>query len=455
MAPDLANQAREAFVDDDFRSAVDLYTQAIDINPRSADLYAERAQANIKLSNFTEAVADANKAIEIDPSMAKAYLRKGTQACAAHITCAFQWRTYKLQKHGTCRIVEMSCGNEDSDASEIYEEEREGKDQIRPHPCGERKIAKLFILSPLFSIACFKLEEYQTAKAALEKGASLLQNDSRFSKLISECDERIAAESIDLNRSLTPEVTSIAAQSSDKSVGNLEEDEEGRSESCQRKEVEPAKPKYRHAYYQKPEEVVVTIFAKGVPAKSVSIDYGEQILSIMIDVPGEDKYHFQPRLFGKVVPDKCRFEVLSTKVEIRLVKAEAINWPSLEYSKEVAVPHVNASPALKTPSYPSSKPRTKDWDKLAAQVKKEEKEEKLDGDAAVNKLFGDIYQSADEDMRRAMMKSFVSFEFITLVLYASLVESNGTVLSTNWQDVGSKKVEGSPPDGMELKKWEY
>jgi len=35
------------------------------------------------------------------------------------------------------------------------------------------------------------------------------------------------------------------------------------------------------------------------------------------------------------------------------------------------------------------------------------------------------------------------------------VESNGTVLSTNWKDVGSKKVEGSPPDGMELKKWEY
>jgi suppressor of G2 allele of SKP1 len=34
------------------------------------------------------------------------------------------------------------------------------------------------------------------------------------------------------------------------------------------------------------------------------------------------------------------------------------------------------------------------------------------------------------------------------------VESNGTVLSTNWKDVGAKKVEGGPPDGMELKKWE-
>jgi len=71
----------------------------------------------------------------------------------------------------------------------------------------------------------------------------------------------------------------------------------------------------------------------------------------------------------------------------------------------------------------------------------QEKEEKLDGDAALNKFFRDIYKDADEDMRRAMMKSFV--------------ESNGTVLSTNWKDVGSKKVEGSPPDGMELKKWEY
>lgn len=35
------------------------------------------------------------------------------------------------------------------------------------------------------------------------------------------------------------------------------------------------------------------------------------------------------------------------------------------------------------------------------------------------------------------------------------VESNGTVLSTNWKEVGKKKVEGSPPDGMEVKKWEY
>ena len=74
-------------------------------------------------------------------------------------------------------------------------------------------------------------------------------------------------------------------------------------------------------------------------------------------------------------------------------------------------------------------------------VKKEDKEEKLDGDAATNRFFRDIYGNADEDMRRAMMKSFV--------------ESNGTVLSTDWKDVGSKKIEASPPEGMDLRKWEY
>jgi hypothetical protein len=39
----------------------------------------------------------------------------------------------------------------------------------------------------------------------------------------------------------------------------------------------------------------------------------------------------------QILPEKCRYVVLSTKVEIRLVKAECFNWPSLEYSKEIAV----------------------------------------------------------------------------------------------------------------------
>ncbi|XP_073110586.1 protein SGT1 homolog isoform X3 [Elaeis guineensis] len=344
MATALEKRAKEAFVDDNFDLAVDLYTQALDMDPTNADLYADHAQANIKLDNFTEAVADANKAIELDPSIAKAYLRKGT--------------------------------------------------------------------------ACIKLEEYQTAKTALEAGALLAPGDSRFTQLIKECDERIVEETINLPKKFP------------------------KDSPCQ-SELIPNKPKYRHDYYNSSTEVVLTIFAKGIPANNVSVDFGEQMLSVLIDIPGEETYHFQPRLFGKIIPEKCRYAVMSSKIEIRLSKAEPITWMSLEFSDRRTVPqkiNTPSAPISKRPSYPSSKAKV-DWDKLEALVKREEKEEKLDGDAALNKLFQDIYQDADEDVRRAMNKSFI--------------ESHGTVLSTNWKDVGSKKVEGSPPEGLELKKWEY
>ncbi|XP_057732024.1 protein SGT1 homolog B-like isoform X2 [Arachis stenosperma] len=284
-----------------------------------------------------------------------------------------------------------------------------------------------------------KLKEYQTAKAALEMGASLAPGDSKFTDMLKQCHELIAESDV------TPIIPEKHTTTRDVSAKELEQ----KNDVSQQMTVAVAKPKYRHEFYQKPDEVVVTIFAKGIPRDSVTVDFGEQILSVRIDVPGEDAYALQPRLFGKIVPSRCRYEVLSTKMEIRLAKAEPIHWAALEFLGGATVPqraivssgNLNSVINVQRPTYPSSKPKRIDWDKLEAQVKKEEKDEKLDGDAALNKFFRQIYQDADEDTRRAMSKSFV--------------ESNGTVLSTNWKEVGSKKVQGSAPDGMELKKWEY
>lgn len=68
--------------------------------------------------------------------------------------------------------------------------------------------------------------------------------------------------------------------------------------------------------------------------------------------------------------------------------------------------------------------------------------EEDDGESgdAVNDFFKKMYKNADDDTKKAMMKSFQ--------------ESNGTALSTNWADVKKGPVKTQPPDGLEAKKWE-
>jgi len=109
-------------------------------------------------------------------------------------------------------------------------------------------------------------------------------------------------------------------------------------------------------------------------------------------------------------------------------------------------PSINRT-ATGPPAYPtSSKHGPKDWDALAvtALASSSSDKDKLGDDDdegdPLHGFFKKLYKDADPDTKRAMMKSYT--------------ESNGTALSTNWQDVGKKKVEMTPPEGLEAKKWE-
>ncbi|GBG69022.1 hypothetical protein CBR_g3721 [Chara braunii] len=77
-AEELKQVANLAFNERKFQQAIDLYTQAIEANPKCAVYYANRAFAHTKLEEYGSAVEDSTTAIELDRKYVKGYYRRGT-----------------------------------------------------------------------------------------------------------------------------------------------------------------------------------------------------------------------------------------------------------------------------------------------------------------------------------------------------------------------------------------
>lgn len=248
----------------------------------------------------------------------------------------------------------------------------------------------------------------------------------------------------------------------------------GKETTAEKKEegVQTPANKIRHEWYQTSENVIVTLFAKGVPEDKATIEIQRQSLAITFPLlTGSDYDLSLEPLFAPIDAASSTSKIMSTKVEFQLKKVTpGQKWPSLEGTESVkdqpentksngadavkravlATSSVNSAPAYPT----SSKSGPKNWDKLADDLtKKPKSKDKKDGEDdtdegvddyedegdPVNGFFKKLFAGADPDTQRAMMKSYQ--------------ESNGTALSTNWSEVGKGKVETSPPDGMEAKKW--
>uniref|UniRef100_A0A336ML44 CSON013805 protein n=1 Tax=Culicoides sonorensis TaxID=179676 RepID=A0A336ML44_CULSO len=177
-------------------------------------------------------------------------------------------------------------------------------------------------------------------------------------------------------------------------------------------------PKYD--FYQTEQKVVVDILLKNAKDKNFQLTIGEQEVHLTAD----DGIDLTINLYKPINKTTSTYKASPSKIEVILMKLTGEQWPQLEREKEVVKV---ATPVKKNP---------KDWDKLAKEAEKLEEEERQ-GEAALQALFQKIYSDSDENTRRAMNKSFM--------------ESGGTVLSTNWKEVGDKPVEVKPPDGCEYK----
>ncbi|KAF4731906.1 Suppressor of G2 allele of SKP1, partial [Perkinsus olseni] len=197
-------------------------------------------------------------------------------------------------------------------------------------------------------------------------------------------------------------------------------------------------------WYQTADTVTITIKLKGVdPSTGIeNIEFGERSVKATInhDEKGSvEHYRLDLELWGSIKADKATYEITPYKVELHLPKGDnqPQQWPSLRCEKgvsshrsSVAAPKVDKTTvsASESSSYPSSSKVRRDWSAIDKMCDEELKGEKENGDAALNALFRQIYADANEDTRRAMVKSFQT--------------SGGTVLSTNWDEVGKADYEG-------------
>lgn len=77
QANDKKVAAIDALNDGELQKAIDLFTDAIKLNPRLAILYAKRASVFIKLQKPNAAIRDCDRAIEINPDSAQPYKWRG------------------------------------------------------------------------------------------------------------------------------------------------------------------------------------------------------------------------------------------------------------------------------------------------------------------------------------------------------------------------------------------
>jgi suppressor of G2 allele of SKP1 len=390
---DHAKKGDAALSASQYKEAVDHYTAALGVNSTAVKYYIGRSTAYQRAQKFPEALADAEIAVVLAHKRATRELIKDAQFRRA-------LALFFLERYG--------------DAEFILNIVKKLDEKEKMLPIWTMKVAA-------------KLKD------------------------VPEDDERRKVTVKDVP---DVEVPSAPAATPKPVKSEVAETKEAETPAGAPKSVVPTPAnKIKHDWYQSNDSVTVNILAKGVPKDATVVEFEKDALSVSFPVTGSSSdYHFSADpLYASVDPTESKFRVTPNKVEITLKKAaQGIKWHTLEgLGREVeasndgnktTIPsHVLTSkPAQESgPVYPtSSKSGAKNWDKLATEDL-EDKDE-MEGDETSH-FFKQLYKGATAEQQRAMMKSYQ--------------ESGGTVLSTDWSNVGAKTVTPEPPEGMEAKKY--
>mmetsp|Transcript_66082 Transcript_66082/g.158053 ORF Transcript_66082/g.158053 Transcript_66082/m.158053 type:complete len:395 (+) Transcript_66082:102-1286(+) len=376
------------FVNEDYAEAVKHYTCAVTLQEDCSLYRTCRAAAYLKLGKFSEAVQDTEDALRLDPK--------------SHM--ALHWKGIALFYMGDFAAAKAAF---------------EGSIKANPSAKAPRHLwvrkcdAELSGSSlPLGGIAAEASKAVPAPKEGPGKAPAPVEASS-------------APAETSASSTAPPDTAAAAAP-----VGATASAQAGLS-------ISGRKP-IKREWYQSSKSVFITIFAKGVAPEDCTVNFEDRSVSLTIKLPNgtDEEYNLETDLFDSVDPSACSIEVSKVKVELTLPKKnEGVHWTSLEKAEALAVPD--------QPHYPTSSKQKRDWNQVDKDCETELKGDKGGGDEALNKLFREIYDKADDETRRAMNKSFQT--------------SGGTVLSTNWGEVARADYEGkdrpTPPEGQEWRDW--
>lgn len=384
---------------------------------------AKKGDVALSASQYTEAIQHYTNAIGANPAAVKYYIGRST---------AYQ------------RAQKFAEALADAEVAVVLAHKRATRELIK-----DAQFRR--------ALALFFLEKYGDAEYIL----GIVKELDAKEKMLPIWEMKVAAKLKDLSdddekRKVTvkkvPDVEAPTAQAS-ASASKAAAASTTKAPSEGPKPVVPTPAnKIKHDWYQSNDSVTVNILAKGAPKDATSVEFDKDTLSVSFPITGSSSdYHFSADpLFASIDPAQSKFRVTPNKVEVTLKKAApGVKWHNLEGDRQedatsdenkAAIPsHVLTGKTTQetAPAYPtSSKSGAKNWDKLA----KEDLDDKddMEGDETSH-FFKQLYKGATPEQQRAMMKSYS--------------ESGGTVLSTDWSNVGNKTVVPEPPEGMEAKKY--
>lgn len=472
-----ASEGDKALANSDLPAAIRHFTTALKENPRAPTYYIKRATAYTRLKpadggpDYHSALRDAEIAVLLARERGRLELILDAQMRRAVAL-------YHLERYGDAGFLL------DFIDSKIDRTEKKAEPGIpKPKQSSHKRDQEL-------SIWRIKL------KGKVDR---LDPNDEKLKVTVKDFPEGIDTSEDALKRALTSPADAKAddASTAEKTKeSQLDVKGPGASAPMAAGPAAPQAPsKIRHEWYQSNDRVVITVYAKGVKKEELDIDLKETSvsqtwsqtreddfdccvqISVQFPLPSSTTYSFNlDPLFAPIVPSESSVSPTPSKVEISLRKqTPGQKWNSLEDSEAKTQPSATTTtttttesttssttpttaPTSTAPAYPtSSRHGAKDWDKVAADLtakskskkpkekrpkeKKDDDEEDTSSDMGesdaesidseyggdpVDAFFKKLYAKSDPDTRRAMVKSFY--------------ESQGTALSTNWEEVSKGKV---------------